>query len=702
MLTDEIKQEIRQYYADIAARLPGFMPRAGQREMIACIANAMAKCHSETYLPQDGENIAVVEGRTGVGKTVGYLVPGIVMAMATKKKLIVSSATVALQEQLLLRDIPALLDLYPRKDEFDLVLAKGRNRYVCPERLIAISGDGGKEDFFGGATWERPPRNDEMDTLAKLQKALDDQTWTGDRDDLPFAVADDLWARTTNDAHGCTGKDCKHYAACPFFAARKRMQNANIIVANHDFVLSSLASESKNFPDPKQSLMIFDEAHHLTEIAVRRGALSHSLGGVVNWLEKGSGPCRKVCEELALPQLALDVTQLCVQLGRALNAVMSTFTRFDGFSDNPVYRFEHGVLDPAFRAVAEKISVSAKALAEKLDEILTAIGNAREEKTHDPDKLNQMQLSIVTLFSRADNVAQVWHQMCDASTEEPLAKWVEQKGADFLVCVCPLSASSMLTRLLWDKAGSAVLTSATLTTLGSFDFLLRSSGLDAFARTAVTSVASPFNYAEQGEILIPPLKSDPKNAEAHTAEIAAILPALLDGYAGNLMLFASRKQMEAVYHAQPAHIQQSILMQGSMPKRQIIATHIDRVENGKTSIIFGLASFGEGLDLPGQLCQQVIIAKIPFPPPDTPIEQAMQEKIEKNGGNAFAQLTLQKASLLLNQWTGRLIRSVTDTGRVVFLDPRMKSKGYGKQLLEALPEFRISYTLPTVPARKRA
>jgi ATP-dependent DNA helicase DinG len=691
MLNDETKQAIRDYYAIVAEQLPGFKPRFGQREMIGLIANAFARCHRDDYDAVQGENLAAIEGRTGVGKTVGYLVPGFVLALATGKKLVVSSATVALQEQLLLRDIPALLDLFPRKAEVNVVLAKGRARYVCPEKLANATGKSVKNDMFGGASWDRLPRKDELHTLNRLQTMLDQQAWSGDRDDLEFSVPDDLWHRATNDAIGCANRNCPSFSSCPFFAARKKMQSANVIVANHDFILSSLAVDSKSLPPARECLYIFDEAHHLPEIAVRRGACSHLVAGALGWIEKAAGACAKAGDLLKAPLLGVDVREAALQLVKHLVALQEELAHFPPLKESPVHRFPHGELDTVFSDSAQEILASAMKLVAALEAILGAVDESREDGTLDAETLNKLQSDLGFLLARASNVATVWAMFSKPSGKDPIAKWIEVKGDDFAISACPLSAATMLTDLLWDQVGAAVLTSATLTSLGSFHFLLSRTGLDRYEQATTAAVRSPFNYAEQGEILIPPMKSDPKQADAHTAEITQLLPALLEGHRGSLVLFASRKQMEAVYYDLPQQLQEGILMQGLVPKRQILASHTSLVMEGLSSTIFGLASFGEGVDLPGDLCQQVIITKIPFAPPDTPVEQAMQEWIERNGGNAFSDATLPKASLVLLQWIGRLIRTETDVGRVVFLDARIRTKNYGRKILAGLPDFRVSY-----------
>jgi ATP-dependent DNA helicase DinG len=248
----------------------------------------------------------------------------------------------------------------------------------------------------------------------------------------------------------------------------------------------------------------------------------------------------------------------------------------------------------------------------------------------------------------------------------------------------------LLSERLWQTAAGAVLTSATLRALGSFDKLLAETGLQQYTDTTCIALPSPFHFANQGALSIPQMQSDPSNPEGHTQEIIRWMPQLitLDKNEGTLVLFSSKKQMLAVAEMLPADHQAILLMQGTQPKEALIQRHFAQLKKNKASVLFGLASFAEGLDLPGKACTHLIIAKLPFSMPDEPVSQTLAEWISLRGGNPFFEMTLPEASIRLIQAVGRLIRSETDRGVVTILDTRLKSKSYGRQLLQSLPPFR--------------
>ena len=243
---------------------------------------------------------------------------------------------------------------------------------------------------------------------------------------------------------------------------------------------------------------------------------------------------------------------------------------------------------------------------------------------------------------------------------------------------------------MWRQCAGAVLTSATLRAVGSFNNILQKTGLNRLPETSTLALDSPFDFQKQGELYIPPLSANPKTPDLHTNEVVKWLPKLIDANAavGTLVLFTSRRQMEEVAFRLPEQYQPLILMQGDRPKSQLIAEHYKVLDANRPSIIFGLDSFAEGLDLPGNACVQVIIAKLPFAMPDDPVAKTFAEWIRQRGGNPFMEISVPDASIKLTQAVGRLIRTETDFGRVSILDTRLITAQYGKKLLDALPDFK--------------
>jgi len=243
-----------------------------------------------------------------------------------------------------------------------------------------------------------------------------------------------------------------------------------------------------------------------------------------------------------------------------------------------------------------------------------------------------------------------------------------------------------LRRNLWNVAYGALVTSATLTALNSFDRYRMRAGLPKATVTAV--VPSPFHHADAGVLRVPDLRADPRDAAAHTAAIVRELPALVEGSRGTLVLFSSRKQMQDVFDGLERDWRRRVLIQGNLSKQETLNKHKARVDGGEPSVLFGLASFAEGVDLPGAYCEHVVIAKIPFAVPDDPVEAALAEWIEARGGNPFMEIAVPDASLRLVQACGRLLRTEQDKGTITLLDRRVVTQRYGKAILNALPPFR--------------
>ncbi len=304
--------------------------------------------------------------------------------------------------------------------------------------------------------------------------------------------------------------------------------------------------------------------------------------------------------------------------------------------------------------------------------------------------LEQLFQGAGTWRGRAEAVTALWQQMAasDPPGRPPRARWlaVDDSGQDIIVCVSPIAAGDLLRDNLWQRAFGVVATSATLRALGRFDRFAAAVGLPDNARTL--AVPGAFDFARAGVLAVPDIGADGGQSVAHTEALIDALPGLVDTGEGTLVLFASRRQMQDVAEGIPDRLRHRVLMQGEFPHAEIVRRHRAELDGGRGSVIFGLASFAEGLDLPGDYCRHVMIAKLPFAVPDDPLQAAQSEWLEARGHNPFRALTLPDASLRLIQACGRLLRSESDSGRVTILDRRLLTKFYGPQLLDSLPPFR--------------
>jgi ATP-dependent DNA helicase DinG len=700
MLTDELKNSIQTAYSTLLEN-KGLKARYGQRLMIAEVAKTLTSESEE-----EGAPVCVVEAGTGTGKTIAYTIAAIPIAQSLEKTLVISTATVALQEQVVFKDLPDVL----RNSglSFSFALAKGRGRYLCLSRLDSVlQGSDASTETMGLYPDEMQLQID-VQTLGIYQNmlsALAAGEWDGDRDSWSDELALPVWAQVTTDHHQCTGRRCPNISQCCFYKGREQLDKVDVIVSNHDLVLADLAlGGGAILPDPQDCIYIFDEGHHLPDKAINHFALSTRVRSSERWLEQGIKTLSKAAQPLAAaPAMQRDIQALVPvmeaikqQLGMLFNYLESTVqVQPDQRGAIAHHRFERGIVPLTLLEQAQSIAAHYQSMQDLLGRCCKVLEEALEESEHAIARpvAEVWFAPLAMMRGRAEANYLLWSDYSEASHEEdpPTGRWisvVEGAGGslDFEVSSSPIVAAKTLSQCLWSRCYAAVVTSATLTALGSFERFIMRAGPPASTRYAV--VPSPFNFAEAGELVIPAMNCDPSDAAAHTEELIAQLPQLLNPCEGSLVLFASRRQMEQVYEGIEAEWQQRIIMQGRYPKHELLRRHKETVDGGEGSVIFGLASFAEGVDLPGIYCSHVVIAKIPFAVPDQPVESALAEWVEARGGNSFMDITVPDAALKLVQASGRLLRTETDCGRVTLLDRRIVSKRYGRAMLDSLPPFK--------------
>ena len=713
MLTDLEKNAIRDHYQNIGKNLPGFRPRASQREMIAAVANAFSRTltREEGGEPpkREGESIAVIEGPTGVGKSLAYLLAGGIMAQTRGKRLIVSSATVALQEQLVDRDLPFLVEKSGL--ELTFALAKGRGRYLCPYKLYQLTQSNAQQNLLGfeapAVLWDSKPKPEELKLLRDIADEFSARRFNGDRDTWPEKIDDAIWLKVTNDRHGCLKSACPNRAECPFYLARDVLETVDVVVANHDLLLADISmGGGVILPAPENSFYCIDEAHHLPKKALSRFAAEHSWNIAVWTLEKLpqlTGKIAALTDKAELANLADEAaTSLLDSLHEWQFHLAEEPSLSLGSSENdrrkhnePTWLWEDGKIPEGLETTVSNTAIAARSLLKHVIGLNDALSAARREKEQDGALLDRLTSEFGLFIARIEQISAVWDLLSTVPIEgeEPLAKWITRRADDkndYIFNASPISSASHLANSLWRRAAGAVLTSATLQSLGSFNLILRQTGLLWLPETTTLALESPFNFDTQGELYIPPVHASPKDPDAHTAAIVEWLPKLVSPVEaiGTLVLFSSRKQMQDVALRLPDEYLPLLLVQGELPKAVLLQRHHQAIAEGKASIVFGLDSFAEGLDLPGTACVQVIIAKLPFAMPDNPIEKTQNRWIEQRGGNPFIEITVPEASIKLIQAVGRLIRTEQDYGRVTILDNRVKTQRYGQQLLACLPPFK--------------
>lgn len=697
----------------VVAATPGFRTRAGQRDMAQRIATAL---YDVTLGDQDNPQsaVTVIQAGTGVGKSAAYLSTTVALALARKTRVVVSTATVALQEQLMSKDLPALAAVLDTP--FVYALAKGRGRYVCKlklERLAGHAGEEGAELFEGdddesatpqasviqttrGKAWQDPLER-RVALYDSLASALAAGQWNGDRDSLAEQPDARDWAMVAAERHTCTARHCPRFSACSYYQARMQLAQAQVIVANHDLVLASLGM--KALPELDNCLVVFDEGHHLPAVALDQFSSAMDLSGL-RWLDKLPKILIDVADKIGFV-LAQDITTLAQQLKTALlegSRLAMELVRSVSAGYDTVYRFKDGVVPEVMLEPFKLIHGHAVALSDAL-EALGAELKARAKE--DPSQAAHCSVQYAKLGQMAPKLNSVVATSAQwlSSDEPPLAKWLKSDTGSGLVSLsahaCPIVPGDLLRRHLWQHVRGAVVTSASLTTCGSFDFFLGETGLADLPQVSTLAVESPFDYRTQGQLIVADTAADPRQVDLYTTEmVAALLADLREVPHGALVLFTSRVQMQAAVSALDASLLELVLVQGQMARSRLLGIHQARVESGCASVIFGLQSFGEGLDLPGLLCETVFIAKLPFGSPSDPVEEARAEWLKRAGRDPFSELVVPATGIKLLQWTGRAIRSETDQARVICYDKRLLSMGYGRRMLQGLPPYAVSRRVP--------
>ncbi|MEN9321522.1 MAG: ATP-dependent helicase DinG [Pseudomonadota bacterium] len=702
-----------QAFDNVVAAQAHLRPRAGQREMAAQVAHTFA--HAHLGKPTEGEDsppntavapsIAVIQAGTGVGKSLAYSAPAIAMALQRGTRVVISTATVALQEQLVNKDLPALAAHLGQP--FRYALAKGRGRFVCQLKLERLVGSSDlypeeADDLFGETLPAKPvaqaERQAQQQFYASMAEALAQGRWDGDRDSLDTPPAPEAWSPVAAEGSSCTGRHCPAFQSCSYYERRKELVAAQVIVVNHDLLLSSLGA--RLLPELDNCLLVLDEAHHLPATALAQFANSMDLSRL-QWLDKLTSRALRIgqlleVEEIAdIPQHSSGLRQAMGQLAQAAMAqygetLKSPEARFGPASA----RIPRGVLPEALLPPLEAVLAHSTGLLDVLRAIAKALRSTIKETPDEAPRLAALYAQLGSLAPRLEAVFATTELLLHtpAPGQAPAAKWftLEMDGEWIALQAhaSPILPGSTLRQHLWSQVRGGVLTSATLTSCGSFDFFLREVGLHDLPTLATLEVASPFDYPSQGVLWAHHTQADPKHAGPFTQEMVhTLLHDLASVQTGALVLFTSKEQMRQAVDALPSALRSKVLVQNTMPRFALLNKHREQVEAGQASIIFGMQSFGEGLDLPGALCASLFITKLPFAPPDDPVGEARAEWLRSSGRNPFTDLVVPATAIRLAQWVGRAIRTEHDQAQVYCYDRRLCVTSYGQQIQKSLPDF---------------
>ena len=698
MLADDVKDSIQSAYRQLLESRE-LTPRYGQRLMIAEIAKTLSSLADEDSSPP----ICVVEAGTGTGKTLAYVLAVISLAKALDLKVVIATATVALQEQVVHKDLPEILagsDL-----SFSYSLAKGRGRYLCLAKLdMLLRGNDSMQAMMDlyGEELDDPAGGDQV-LYEKMLDQLSMGNWKGDRDDWESSISDDDWRPVTVDNAQCMGPKCSHFRNCCFYQARDSMDKADCIVSNHDLVLSDLAlGGGIILPEPEKCIYIFDEAHHLPHKSNNHFSAFTRLKATSSWLERTETITLRLQKDdfidgttqKSLHKLLLNIGEQLDHAWLVLVQILESLNQADSYDNRIQHAFELGVVPEQVQSLAANLAN----LFARLAAAFQSTADDLKEAMEDGGDVKRRQLAeqwfplIGSQQKRAESNLGLWlsYAAVDPQGKAPLARWLSytanENFTDIGLSSSPVLAADNLQQRLWDNCAGAVLTSATLSSLGNFDMLKMRAGLPE--HTHYLSILSPFDFANSASLVIPKMHCDPSDSEKHTDFIVKAIPRLVDETGASLMLFSSRRQMQDVMQLLPPAWRDLVLCQDDFQKSQLVKYHRQRIDKGEGSIIFGLASFAEGVDLPGKYCTHVLIAKIPFAVPNDPIELTLSEWIEQQGLNSFMTLAVPDAAFRLVQASGRLLRSESDSGTITLFDERIVSRRYGKTILESMPPYK--------------
>lgn len=684
--------------------------------------------------------ISFIEAGTGIGKTFAYLVPAILWAEETGERVVISTNTIALQEQLIEKDIPFALKLL--QSEIKVVVAKGMRNYGCLRKID-------EEASFGSISQEK-----EQEELLLIQE-WSKTTKTGARSDLPFFPMHATWEKVAVDMDACSHNKCPFFKDCFFFAAKMNANDAKIIVCNHHLLFADLAArrETENYDKaavlPAFQRLILDEAHHIEDVATEYFAakvtrlellkIFSQLGGDSDKSEakgKLSILKKKIMDlpDQTFSKKDMDKASLLNRLemdiaGARREAISFSQDFFDSFISFlalfPSLRSDESqVMEQKMRLRAqhlehpfwkERILPQAERLSRSIDRLKVSLYTlgidleaVKDERFEESVKSVKLDLAALT-----NKLAHITARLGSFLHDDTIkVRWIElialTSQVDVKLVTADQDISSALRSSLFEKLSSTILCSATLATQKRFDYMKKRLGVDVLkeeeGKTAKISEQiydSPFSYKTHALFGCPvdmPLPDDPKFAKS----LAHVLLELIRASRGNaFILFTSYGLLKSSYDALYTQLKQEgyhPLRHGEDHRRELIR----RFKETPRSVLFGTDSFWEGVDVVGDALRSVIITKLPFQVPSEPLIEARHEAIQARGGFPFVEYTVPKAIVKFKQAFGRLIRHKEDRGCVICLDARLVKKGYGKQFLQSLPEcYQVFEPLDTLTAKMK-
>ncbi len=660
-----------------------------------------AMAHAVVGLYNDG-GVGLLEAGTGVGKSLGYLIPALRWAAANGERTVVSTNTINLQEQLVRKDLPFLRDALGSEQQVRFALLKGWRNYLCKLRLAQTT-------LLGPSLVD----DDTNEGLEEI-RAWAETTVDGSLSDLRPAPRGEVWDEVAAEPDLCTRNACPHFQDCFLFRARREAAQADVVVVNHHLLMSDVAVRraAGNWEDaaviPPYTRLVIDEGHHLEDAAsahlgvtTSRRAL-HRLFGRLE--RRGRGLVSTLVERLSASRDLLGTASLDVVNQRIVPAIRASREKSDLLFDlllavlhsgaSPVLRMaddfaQHPVWKGGLHIALTDLLRELRVLGESLTLVSDRLqgGGARDEAML--MLVNELRAVARRLDAAAEGLVLA---LRPPATMEPMVRWLELKGREGNVAVTavPLDLAPILRDDLFTRVRTAVVTSATLGTEGDFAFVARRFGLDGRTLKPVTAAfASPFHYQSQALLIVPTdIPAPNEDPASHFSAVLRIIEGTANASGGGMfVLFTSHRDVRGAAESLRASglgAKYTLLVHGEDGRDALL----ERFRSSGDAILLGTSSYWEGVDVPGSALRALVIARLPFRVPSEPVTAAQCEAITARGGDAFAEYMLPHASLRLKQGFGRLIRSATDRGAIIIADPRVISKRYGRDLLRDLPPAR--------------
>ncbi len=636
----------------IARELDSYEERIQQIEMAKAIEDAI----------QEEEHL-IVEAGTGIGKSLAYLIPFIYWAVEEKNRILISTYTKTLQEQLIKRDLPFLKDTL--KIDFDFALVVGGENYLCLRMLERAR------------TYGLLDTKKEVNQLGKIFK-IQPYLIRGLKSELDFEPLFKVWHRVCRNADLCMGRGCPHHSDCYYVKARKKMHKSQVLVLNHHLFFAHLASGEKVFPPFKG--IVFDEAHNLEEVATSFLGIEVSNTAINFLLNSLSNPASQKGLFFRVKDLKDEKRNLLEGLVKETKVANELF--FSGLRDKLGK-------DNLKQRIREK-GFMTNLLDNPLCRLTFGLNSLL-----DKEKDEEMKLEISSFLARCleikDNLRRVIEQ-----EEKDYVYWVEafprSNITRYALHAAPINIAQELKRRLFNRVKVIILTSATLTTNRNFAFVRERIGLEESRELLLDS---SFDYLKQALVYIPSRMPDPwRETSKYFSQVSKEIKDILKIVKGHtFVLFTSFQMLDQIYkEIKEDKSNLKILKQGDVPRYQLL----EEFKKNRGSVLLGTNTFWQGIDVPGEALQCVIITKLPFAVPNEPIVEAKIEFLKTQNKNPFLHYQLPQAIILLKQGFGRLIRNRKDKGIVAILDPRLKTRHYGKMFFRSLPKCKITSSLDEV------